>query len=89
MRYNMVSGCDDFAAVLHTKEADRLDLQVDWTVPALCADRVVGVITRKDLMGFQMEERITRLVHSPRQAREMTSPWTPCYSRLWDLPKKT
>ena len=36
--------------------------------------RVRGVITRKDLMGFQMEERIHKCLHDSHQAQEMHSP---------------
>ncbi|XP_073241792.1 chloride channel protein C-like [Porites lutea] len=36
-------------------------------------NRVKGIITRKDLMGFQMEERIHKFLHSSRD-HEMQSP---------------
>jgi len=37
-------------------------------------NRVKGIITRKDLMGFQMEERIHSVLHGTPQAQEMQSP---------------
>lgn len=36
-------------------------------------NRVTGIITRKDLMGFQMEERIHKFLHGSLQVQEMQS----------------
>lgn len=36
--------------------------------------RVKGIITRKDLMGFQIEERIHSVLHDSPKAQEMQSP---------------
>ncbi|XP_022809140.1 chloride channel protein A-like [Stylophora pistillata] len=36
-------------------------------------NRVRGIITRKDLMGFQMEERIHKCLHNSHEAQEMQS----------------
>ncbi|KAL9987367.1 hypothetical protein ACROYT_G001661 [Oculina patagonica] len=35
---------------------------------------VRGIITRKDLMGFKMEERIHGVLHDSHQAQEMQHP---------------
>ncbi|XP_020629537.1 chloride channel protein C-like [Orbicella faveolata] len=37
-------------------------------------NRVKGIITRKDLMGFQIEERIHSVLHDSPKAQEMQSP---------------
>ncbi|XP_074627638.1 chloride channel protein C-like [Acropora palmata] len=37
-------------------------------------NRVKGIITRKDLMGFQMEERIHKFLHKSSQDQEMQHP---------------